>query len=31
MTKTGGDSNLGYSSTKQFDIPADFDPNAGCK
>lgn len=31
MNKVYGDSNLGYSSTKQFDIPADFDPNGGCK
>lgn len=31
MNKVYNDPDLGYSKTKQFDIPEWFDPNAGCK
>lgn len=31
LQKVFADPSLGYSQTEQFDIPADFDPKAGCR
>jgi len=31
MQKVFADTSLGYDENEQFDIPASFDPNAGCK